>query len=71
MVDGKAHILSVGDQLKICPGQKHQVRNDSSSEELELYVSCKLSWIYEDCHVISNERTQETIQEKRRSMDLK
>lgn len=51
IVDEVVHVLDPGGHIKILPGQKHQVINQSIGSMLELLVYCTPAWQQKD-HIL-------------------
>lgn len=54
-LDGVEHRLKAGDHITVPVGVMHPVTNLSDDYDLELYVKCTPSWVFEDFHLPENE----------------
>lgn len=59
IINDKKYHLTSGDHVQIKPGQKHQVNNESDTEELVLIVRCRTAWNKEDYNIIQNDLAHE------------
>ena len=52
VIDKVEHKLGKGEKIMINPGEKHQVVNLSSKQELIIIVKCFPAWIPDDQHIV-------------------
>ncbi|MGI4850643.1 MAG: hypothetical protein ACRYGR_01710 [Janthinobacterium lividum] len=48
IVEGKDHLLTTGDHLRVLPNQRQQIINRSENNKCSLIVKCTPSWILSD-----------------------
>ncbi len=53
-IDETAHVVAVGEHIRISPGQQHQVFNQSKEQPLHLLVLCEPAWRQADHLLITN-----------------